>query len=477
MYRAVEGLSSREGEEDNRSGVVGRSARTEAELIVVLIMDADRLCGGTRMRCVVNDIETADNYNTAVRRGGFVVGFSAIAVGLILGLTGHVRESGLAVQPALARNPLHLMAQIQVFAGCAALLVTTLWATLRNGHSGRARLRPLIVALIGLCGLSVLLRVIGNWAIVTGRVTDHAAVLPALIDVVVGVLFVLAAYPLSARTDVGLSSRLMIRSSSWWLGGSAGFELLCTGGRSVANHPSFMWFFERAYIEAALLGFVMMGGMGVMLATLPAMSLNRDLNQVLLRSHQPLNALIIGWGLLQAWSLRYPGSYQSLVLVVVGVGIAGLMFLIAFKSGVMSRWQKALALPAEDNRRAEVVLVTGAILYMLLAGVLFVVTAFVEVATRTAPEEALAGAVLALAVGMVVAVVVAGARRDCKRASSLIMAAVGAVVMGVIIASLLWTLNLVVDRSLDGTIGCAEGLAVLGVLALAGLSARTDDRG
>ncbi len=423
------------------------------------------------MRCAVNDTGIVDGCSTAVRRGGFVVGFSAIAVGLALGLTGHVRESGLAVQAALARNPLHLMAQIQVFSGCAVLLVTTLWATLRSEHAAAVRLRSLIIGIVGLSGLSVLLRVFGNWAIVTGRVSDHAAVLPALMDVVVGVLFVSAAYPLSGRTDVGLSGRLMIRSSSWWLVGTAGFELLCTGGRIITNQPSFMWFFERAYIEAALLGFVMMGGLGVMLATLPMMSLNRDLNQTLLRSHQPINALVLGWGLLQAWSLRYPGSYQSLVLAVVGVGILGLMLLIALRSGLAGRWQRALALPAVDNRRAEVVLVAGAVMFILLAGVLFVATAFVSVATRSAPDEALAGAVLSLAVGMIVVVVTAAARRGCDRANSLIMGAVGAVVMGVIISSLLWALSLVVDRPLDGVIGCAEGIAALGVLTLAGLSA------
>ena len=407
-----------------------------------------------------------------LRRAGLLVGFTVTAVGLALGITGHVRAGGLALAPAIARDPLHLMAQVQVFAGCPALMVTLLWAALANGSPSIQRIRAYLSSAIVLCALSPPVRIAVNWAIVTGRIPDHFALLPALADCAIAVLFVLVVFPLSGKTAVGLSGRLMLRSSCWWLIGAAGAQLVCAGARVFLDHPAMLWFLERPYIEAALLGFVLLSGLGLMLATLPMVALNRNLIQSLLRSHQTLNALVFGWAVLQAWSLRYPGSYQSLALALIGFGIIACVAVIAANSGLVARWQ---SLPTDygdqAGRRTEVALISTAIGFMLLAGALFAITAFVSAATRTAPAGALAAVVLSLAVGMVSVVTVAVARGVCDWSARLAMAGVFAVVFGVATASLLWMLSIVVERPLDPMIGAAEALAGLGLLVLGVTSA------
>ncbi len=402
-----------------------------------------------------------------LRRAGLLVGFTVIAVGLALGITGHVRAGGLAVAPALARDPVALMAQVQVFAGCTALMSTLMWAALANSGPAFRRLRPLVSTIIVLCVLSPVIRILANWAIVTERIPDHFALLPALADTAIAVLFTAIIFPLSGKTEVGLSGRLMLRSSCWWLIGAAGSQLACVAARVFLDLPAALWFFERPYIEAALLGFVLLSGLGLMLATLPMVALNRNLIQSLLRSHQTLNMLVFAWAMLQAWSLRYPGSYQSLALALTGFGIIACVAMIAANSGLMAGWQSLPIDHGEETvRRSEVALTSTAIGFMLLAGTLFAITAFVGAATRTTPVAALAAAVLSLSVGMVSVVTVAVARRRCGRLPRAVMAAVFAIVFGVAAAVLLWLLSLVVERSLDAMIGTVEAAAGLGLLVL-----------
>jgi len=402
-----------------------------------------------------------------LRRAGLVVGFAATAVGLALGMTGHLRAGGLAVAPALARDALALMAQVQVFAGAPALMMTLLWAALANGSPAVRRIRPYLSSGLVLCALSPAVRIAANWAIVSGRIPDHFALLPAFADGGIAVFFTLVVFPLSGKAEVGLSGRLMLRSSCWWLIGGAGAQFVCAGARVVLDHPAMLWFLERPYIEAALLGFVLLSGLGLMLATLPMVALNRNLIQSLLRSHQTLNALVFAWAVLQAWSLRYPGSYQSLALALIGFGIIACVAVIAANSGLMAGWQ---SLPTDyadqEGRRTEVVLISTAIGFMLLAGALFALTAFVSAATRSAPAGTMVAAVLSLAVGMVSVVTVAVARGLCAWPPRVVMAAVFAIVFGVVTAVLLWLLSLVVERPLDPMIGAGEGLAGLGLVTL-----------
>ncbi len=408
-----------------------------------------------------------------LRRAGLLVGFAATAVGLALGMTGHLRAGGLGVAPALARDPLALMAQVQVFAGAPALMVTLLWAALANGSPAIQRMRPYLSSAVVLCALSPAVRIAANWAIVTGRIPDHFALMPVLADAGIAVFFALVVFPLSGKAEVGLSGRLMLRSSCWWLIGAAGAQLVCVGARVFLDHPAMLWFLERPYIEAALLGFVLLSGLGVMLATLPMVALNRNLIQSLLRSHQTLNALVFAWAVLQAWSLRYPGSYQSLALALIGFGIIACVAVVAANSGLVAGWQ---SLPTDygdqEERRTEVALISTAIGFMLLAGALFALTAFVSAATRMAPAAIMVAVVLSLAVGMVSVVTVAVARRLCAWPQRVVMAAVFAIVFGVVSAVLLWLLSLVVERPLDPMIGAGEALAGLGLAALGVISAR-----
>ncbi len=406
---------------------------------------------------------------TDLGRIGLLIGFSAIIVGLALGITAHVRSTGLAVAPTIAGEAVYLQAQVHIFAGCVALIVALLWIAVRSDGPPVRRLEPIVRATLAVCAASVLLRVLANWAIVTGRLPDHIALIPALADLAAAVLCALVIYSLAGRTNIGLTGRLLLHSSCWWLAAAVTGQLVWVSARVFLDNEGMLWFLERPTLEVALLGFVMLGGLGMLLSTLPVVSLNRDLIQTLLRNHQAVNALIFAWGGLQVWSLRYPGSYQGLVLAIIGIGIVICVAIIAASTGLLERWQ-ALAGSAitEDGPRSDVVLASLAIAFMVMGATLFAMTAFLSAALRSAPRvELLLSAVLAVAVGMMTVVTVAVADRARGRSGPAVTAGTGAVVFGVTVSALLWTLTIVVERSLDVIIAAGEVLAIVGIIVLA----------
>ncbi|MGD9498653.1 MAG: hypothetical protein AB7Y46_20330 [Armatimonadota bacterium] len=402
----------------------------------------------------------------AVRRAGLIVGLGALATGLALSLAAHLRPSGLGVAPALAHSPVHLQAQIQVFAGCVALIVTLLWSALSRSGILVGRTAPLVVGTIALSALAVLTRLLLNWAMVTGHLADHWSLIPAVGDLALAALFLSAVFPLSGATDVGLSGRLLLRSSSWWLLASAVGQFTAILAR-VLGTGSGLNHLERPSLEVALLGFVMLGGLGVMLATLPLVSLNRNLIQTLLRTHQAANGLIAAWGLLQGWSIRYPGGYHSLLLALVGTGILASVIVIAANSGLLARWQAETALTeAEGGRRSELIPASAAIGLMVLGAVIFAITGLLA-ALNVPNQETVAAELMVFAVGMATVVSVAVMTWVCGWSGWSATAGTAATAFGAATASLLWILSLAVERSLDPIIGAAEVVACAGMLALA----------
>ncbi len=396
-------------------------------------------------------------------RAGVAIGFSALAAGALL-IVASVRSQGLGVAPTIAQNPLHLGARLQVVPGCAAIILGVLWASVRTSAPPIRRLRPYVIAALALCVVSPVLTVTLNAAIVSGYVPDHFALLPTFADLGVALLYIAVVHPLSGMTQVGLSARLMLRSSYLWLIGAAVGEFAWVVKRVLLDSPQAWRSLERAGLEVGLLGFVALGGLGLMMTALPVVSLSRSLIQTLLRTYQITNALIFAWGALQIWSLRYPGSLESLALSLIGTGILICIIIITANSGLFQRWQR-MDEKASSEDWWEFAFASVALALLMLGGVLFATSAMVGV-RHPPPEALLAAALLALALGML-PVVAIGVVVELRGA----LEPMGKIGLGVLLAGILGGVvlrptSLLVERSLVWAVASAEALATLGLLIL-----------
>ncbi|MEA3400667.1 MAG: hypothetical protein U9R79_05410 [Armatimonadota bacterium] len=400
-------------------------------------------------------------------RGALATGFAGLTVGLGLGAVALLRPEGLGVAPVLASSPLHLQAMLLILCGCVPLALGLTWESARLEAPSLMRVRPWVLGGVVLSAAGGGLAIIANWLVVTGYTSDVIGLLPGLVWLGVAFCYVSAVYPLSGSGSVGLSGRLLLRSSCLWLAAAAASQFSWIAGRVFLDNPKIMWFVERPTIEVGLLGFVALASLGLMLAALPTAVNHRNLIQALLRSHHAANGLIFGWGSLQTWSLRYPGGYQNLVLALVALGIVIVVAVVAVNSGLLDRWQALWDGTHSDDRLRSVLAVLAMGFFVALA-VLLAITAFAAAAAgRIPPPELLESCLLAVAVGMSSAcalVLTSCFMRDVPQVTSLGAAATTA---GVVMAMLLVIMSIPVERSLADLIGGSYLLAMAGLAALA----------
>lgn len=416
----------------------------------------------------MSDSNVASGTAGPITRLGVVTGTGILIIGLGLGIVDQARPAGLGVIPSLARNPLHLQASIQIFCGAVALMLALLWHLTDTDRAWFRRLRPVVVLTLVMCALSAALTIGANWLIMTGQIAHYHALIPSLSILVTAILYLLAVRPLSGSTEVNLGARLALRGSYLWLLVTATLQFFWVAGR-VFGDPQMLWFLERPTLEVALLGFVMMGSLGLLLTGLPSISHSRDLIRTMVRTYQATNALVFGWGAMQAWVIRFPGSYQGLVLSLVGLGLLFCCLRLADSSKLLVRNPAG---GSGSGLRWEDLLASLAIVLKVVATTLLAVTAVVAAGRGETPLPALFAALLVCVGTGVMALSVASVVVAIRERIDFLMGG-GTVLLsiGVLSAIALWAMVSLVERPLQsylagsGTV-MAAGLCLILLSAL-----------
>lgn len=400
---------------------------------------------------------------TRLVRLGLVIGAGVLIAGLGLGVVSLVRPEGLGVATTLAGSPLHLQASIQVFCGAVALILAVLWHLTSDQRRFFSHLRPLVTLALLMCAVSAGLMIGFNWLIMEGMVAHYFALIPAVSIVFTAVIYALIVRPLSGTTSVNLGARLMLRSSYVWLLVTATVQFVWIAARSF-ERSNLLWFLERPAFEAALLGFVLFGSLGLILAGLSSVLHSRDLIRATVNAHQAANVLVFVWAAMQAWVLRFPGSYQALVLSLAGVGI----LICCITMGNSSKVAIGSGRGEEDPAlRFGNLLGAVAIATKTVGAILLTATAVVATSTGEMPLQSLFAAFL-ICVGTGVvsfsAVAVIVSLQD--RVNLLTSAGAALLVIGTFCALGLWSLVVLVDRPLHLHIAGAEALIALGLLSI-----------
>ncbi|MGC9319292.1 MAG: hypothetical protein ACP5KN_14765 [Armatimonadota bacterium] len=400
-------------------------------------------------------------------RGALTTGFAGLVVGLGIGAVALLRPEGLGVAAVLASSPLHLQALVLILCGCVPVVLGLTWEAARLEAASLMRVRPWVLGGVVLSAAGGGLAIVANWLAVTGHTSGVIGLLPSLVWLGAAFCYVSAVYPLSGSSSVGLSGRLLLRSSCLWLAVVAAYQFSWVCARVFLGNLKILWFLERPTIEVALLGFVAFASLGLMLAALPTAVNYRNLIQTLLRAHHTANGLVFAWGALQMWSIRYPGGYQNLVLALISLGIVIVVAVVVASSGLLSRWQ-TLWDGAHTGNRLTSALAILAVGYFVALAILLAITAFVAAAAgRIPPPELLESCLLAVSVGMssVCALVVSSCLiRELPPVSRL---GAGASTAGVVIAVLLTIMSIPMQQSPAWPLGASYLLAMAGVAVLA----------
>ncbi|HUS79629.1 MAG TPA: hypothetical protein VM283_00090 [Armatimonadota bacterium] len=391
--------------------------------------------------------------------------------GLVIAAMTLARPIGFGTAPALGSESVHIQASVQLLAGCLPITVGLLWMIAAPFDIVTSRLRPLAGLIIGLSFASGAAAMALNWAIVMEHVPNHFALVPAVTDAIVATLYAvfLAAMPLGA--SVAVASQMILRGSSIWLLGYALVRLMVTSGRVFLDADRFMWFFDTPLAEMALLGFVIPSCVGLVMGAMSAIGDPRTFMRHLPMQLQLWHSSVFLWLSLRVWCLRYPGSYQKLVLALVGIGILVVTTTIIADTSILQR----IFIPTRWTSRRRGGLHFGglALGFALVASVLVVATAMMAAGMNDIPPPQLFAALLmAILVGVLTptigCVTLALADEDAWVVPARVMLATAIVVIaiGALVASLVWPLSIVVERSLRDPIVGAIALAGAGIALL-----------
>ena len=423
-------------------------------------------------------------------RLGFGLGVAALIGGLAIGATPLARRSGLGISPAIAADALHLQARVELIGGCLLLALALLWAMGRPRSADRLRSLVTATMLTGLA--SAALAVCLNWAIVVGRVADHMALIPAILDLVAAGLYAVTIVQVVSRAEGPLAMAMLLHSGAAWLLAYAGSQFTYTAGRVFLDNDKLLWFFDTPTMEMALLGFLVPTGLGLALGQAALAARSRALLRSLPLTLQATNLCILLWVVLRIWCSRYPGGYQQLVLALVGLGLFACVMKIVSDSAPASGWWRAggkgTVIPLGRDDCPQFL----AMLFLGIAAALLAVGAIIAAGLGSAPpRELFAAVVLALTVGFF-ATLTSGLlgmsyvgqasslpagppsprlwRLNWKPASRLLAVACWCVAAGVGLSMALWLMSTVVERSLAGlTLGAEVGLGFAVVVLLAWL--------
>jgi len=183
---------------------------------------------------------------------------------------------------------------------------------------------------------------------------------------------------------------------------------------------------------------------------------------------QMWHASVFLWVALRVWCLRYPGSYQKLVLALVGIGI---LVVIGTMIADTSIFQRVL-IPTRwgGERREGINLAAVSMTFMVLACLVLVATAMMAASMNTIPPPELFAAllvatfigVLVTAVGSVLLSLSAEYPARLVPARGFLTQTVLTAALGALAASVLWPLTVVVERSLTPTILGSVAVATIG---------------
>jgi hypothetical protein len=367
-----------------------------------------------------------------------------------------------------------------IFSGSLAPMLAVLWAHLSSDVPSVVAMRKYLVWVLGLCAAfpPVLLGV--NYAIVAGGAPRHLAILPAAVALAAAIGYLVVIRPLSGITGVGLGTRLLLRSSALWLVACAAMQFSWVTARVLADQPRLLWFMERPAIDLGLIGFAIPAALGVLMACLQSIYHARDMTQMVIRSHYPMNGLVVAWTLMTMWSTRFPGGYQSLVAPVVAIAILIFMSLIAASSGLLD-WRRVWRDGGGNGPDGPIARKLASLVVVLLIAVGALLT--IDAATRAALGGQLVDAMLcalavAVALGIVpltLAAALAGMRR--RRNARHIGTAAAIIAGGAIIGISLRSAEGVLERSIAGlTMGVEVAVAIgVGLLVVAALRTTVRD--
>ena len=411
---------------------------------------------------------TQDTYDNLPRMG-FALGFAGLLLGLVIAAAALGRPVGFGVAPVLGSEAAHVQAQVQLLAGCVPVFLALVWSMVSPVDEATARLRPLLIVTVLLAFITGALTMALNWAIEMGYVADHAALIPAALGVAVAILYVAFVAALPLASNIAVASQIVLRGGALWLVIYTLLHLSCVAGRVFLDSPRLMWFFDTAAVEMVVLGFVVPSVLGLIAGALASVSDPRVLMRTLPLKLQTWHATVVLWTALRVWCIRFPGSYQKLVLALAGLTALVLLATIIADTGVMQR----LLVPMMRVRRKQDGLIFAglALGFLGFATLIVVATAMMAAGLNGIPPTQLLSALLMVTiVGSLVATTAAvllagGSKYEDYRAPARALVTVGgmAVAVGVLGSALMWAMTVVVERSLSVWIlGCVE-LTIAGV--------------
>ncbi len=411
---------------------------------------------------------THESYDNLPRMG-FAVGFGGLLLGLVIAAAALGRSIGFGVTPVLGSEAPHIQAQVQLLAGCVPVLLALVWSMVSPVDESTARLRPLLIAIIALAFITGVLTMVINWAIEMGFVADHVGLIPAALGVAVAILYTAFVAALPLASNIAVASQIVLRGGAMWLVIYTLLRLSCAAGRVFLDSPSVMWFFDTAAVEMVVLGFVVPSVLGLIAGALASVSDPRTLMRTLPLKLQTWHATVVLWTALRVWCIRFPGSYQKLILALAGLTALVLLATIIADTGVV---QRLLVPMMRGGRKQDGLGFAGLGLGFLgFATLIVVATAMMAAGFNGIPPTQLLSALLMVTmVGAVVAttaavLVAAGSGYDdyTVPVRGLLTAGGIAVAVGVLGSALMWSMTVVVERSLSGPLlGCVE-LALVGV--------------
>ncbi len=408
----------------------------------------------------------------SIPRLSFGLGGAALIGGIAIGAAQLARPEGFGTSPVVAADVLHLQARVNLFGGCLVLALASLWVVTAPGAARKDGLKGLFVAAVLTSSVSAGLAVLLNWAIVTGRVADHLALLPAVLDLVAAGLYAVIAAGLLSSAESSLAVESVVRGGAAWLLLYAGVQLAWTATRVFLDNERLLWFLDAPAMETALLGFLVPTGFGLIAKGLPDVAHTRGMLRSVPRVFGAIHLCLALWLSLRIWCLRYPGSYQQLLLALTGLSILICILKIVIDSELL-RSLKGAAPPSSPTR-----VVTGvlpiALIFLVMAAVFCAVAAIYIAGTNAAPPRPLFGGLtLSLTLGFF-AILASGLLASAHTALGgppdgyrLVMAACWFVGAGTALSILLRAMATVVERPLNVLTLGTDGVAALGLAMLA----------
>jgi len=403
---------------------------------------------------------------------GFGLGLVALLGGLLIGVVHLARPEGFGTAPAVAAEALHLRTRVQLIGGCLVLAATVLSATLRSRRARHGQLALLLVAVLWTSLGSAALAVLLNWAIVTRHAADYLGLLPALLELVAVALYAGLATMVLAGADGPLAVAMLVQNGMAWLLLYAVAQLIWTAGRVFLDNDRLLWFVDTPAMEAGLLGFLVPTGLGLLLGGLPDLSHGRAMLRTVPQAVQTMSICLALWLVLRVWCIRYPGSYQQLVLALVGLGILLCVLKMAEGSGLTDPWRRGGA--PQVGRQLAVQALPFSLLFLIAAALLVaVVGVYTAGANRPPPQGLFAALGLSLTWGFFVTLAgplmvtrIQGRAALSTQTRRRIVVAWSCLAVGSALAAGLWAMTAVVERSLNLLVVGAEGLTAVGVLGL-----------